>query len=73
VWELEGRTNGRSIEVRPTTKPIDDGATSKWPVQDDAKVQWEDRRNWVGFDDEMVIVLKESREGRESLMVYDFT
>ncbi|KAH7136673.1 hypothetical protein B0J13DRAFT_449838 [Dactylonectria estremocensis] len=35
--------------------------------------EWEDRRNWVGFDDEMVIVLKEARDGRESLMVYDFT
>lgn len=34
---------------------------------------WEERRNWVGFDDEMVIVLKEARGGRESLLVYDFT
>ncbi|KAG8161086.1 hypothetical protein KVR01_009350 [Diaporthe batatas] len=33
----------------------------------------EERRNWVGFDDEMVIVLKEARGGRESLLVYDFT
>ncbi|KAK4102321.1 hypothetical protein N658DRAFT_424387 [Parathielavia hyrcaniae] len=34
---------------------------------------WDERRNWVGFDDEMVIVLKERRGARESLMVYDFT
>jgi hypothetical protein len=35
---------------------------------------WQDsRRNWVGFDEEMVLVLKEARDGRESLMVYDFT
>ncbi|KAI3334419.1 hypothetical protein F4824DRAFT_185906 [Ustulina deusta] len=61
VWELEGQTNGRSIEVRPTAKTIGEDA------------EWDDRRNWVGFDDEMVIVLKESREGRESLLVYDFT
>ncbi|KAI0551688.1 hypothetical protein F4679DRAFT_121758 [Xylaria curta] len=61
LWELEGRTNGRSIEVRPTTKPTN------------GEDQWDDRRNWVGFDDEMVIVLKESSEGRESLLVYDFT
>jgi hypothetical protein len=33
----------------------------------------DDRRNWVGFDEEMVIVLKEAPNGRESLMVYDFT
>ncbi|KUI69190.1 putative E3 ubiquitin ligase complex SCF subunit sconB [Cytospora mali] len=36
-------------------------------------VDWKERRNWVGFDDEMVIVLKEARGGRESLLVYDFT
>ncbi|KAI1818632.1 hypothetical protein GGS20DRAFT_528025 [Poronia punctata] len=64
VWELEGRTNGNSsIEVRPTAKDIDILA----------KDQWDHRRNWVGFDDEMVIVLKESNEGKESLLVYDFT
>ncbi|KAM0547859.1 hypothetical protein ACHAPJ_010206 [Fusarium lateritium] len=66
VWELEGRVGGSSIEVRPTTRqPADDA--------DSPRAEWEDRRNWVGFDDEMVIVLKEARDGRESLMVYDFT
>ncbi|KAI0448552.1 hypothetical protein F5B21DRAFT_104521 [Xylaria acuta] len=69
VWELEGRTNGRSIEVRPTAKTASGDATIPEHVND----QWDDRRNWVGFDDEMVIVLKESSEGRESLLVYDFT
>ncbi|KAI3327105.1 hypothetical protein HD806DRAFT_485997 [Xylariaceae sp. AK1471] len=73
VWELEGRTNGRSIEVRPVTKTIGEEAVAERPTQDDSKDQWDDRRNWVGFDDEMVIVLKESSEGRESLLVYDFT
>ncbi|KAI0856039.1 hypothetical protein F4860DRAFT_494494 [Xylaria cubensis] len=69
LWELEGRTNGRSIEVRPTTRPTNGDAT----IQEHMNDQWDDRRNWVGFDDEMVIVLKESSEGRESLLVYDFT
>jgi len=64
VWELEGRTHGRSIEVRPIVKGIG---------EDVLKDQWDDRRNWVGFDDEMVIVLKESNDGKESLLVYDFT
>ncbi|KAI8627099.1 hypothetical protein F5Y19DRAFT_477991 [Xylariaceae sp. FL1651] len=74
VWELEGRTNGGSIEVRPTAKTIGDEATAAYPAQGQSKAaQWDDRRNWVGFDDEMVIVLKESSEGRESLLVYDFT
>ncbi|KAH6973197.1 hypothetical protein BKA56DRAFT_492821 [Ilyonectria sp. MPI-CAGE-AT-0026] len=75
VWELEGRVGGSSIEVRPR-QPADDADDMQ-----DTKAQtlgldlaeWEDRRNWVGFDDEMVIVLKEARDGRESLMVYDFT
>jgi WD40 repeat protein len=73
VWELEGRTNGRSVEVRPITKSIAEDAPSERLPQDHSAVQWDDRRNWVGFDDEMVIVLKESSEGRESLLVYDFT
>ncbi|KAJ8127093.1 hypothetical protein O1611_g6544 [Lasiodiplodia mahajangana] len=73
VWELEGRTNGRSIEIRPTPKTTDKGVASERAIQEHLNDQWDDRRNWVGFDDEMVIVLKESNEGRESLLVYDFT
>ncbi|KAM0259000.1 hypothetical protein ACHAPA_010949 [Fusarium lateritium] len=70
VWELEGRVGGSSIEVRPTSRQLADDADSPTPTP---RAEWEDRRNWVGFDDEMVIVLKEARDGRESLMVYDFT
>ncbi|KAI1080537.1 hypothetical protein F5B20DRAFT_539666 [Whalleya microplaca] len=72
VWELEGRANGRSIEVRPTAKPVADDSDDVDSRDASTMIQWDDRRNWVGFDDEMVIVLKESK-GRESLMVYDFT
>ncbi|KAI0101160.1 hypothetical protein F4814DRAFT_106851 [Daldinia grandis] len=73
VWELEGRAHGKSIEVRPTTRPTaNDQEVLDGPIVDTTAAQWDDRRNWVGFDDEMVIVLKESK-GRESLMVYDFT
>ncbi|ETS81859.1 hypothetical protein PFICI_06861 [Pestalotiopsis fici W106-1] len=64
VWELEGRPDGRSIEVRPTVHSA--------PESRATQSAFDERRNWVGFDDEMVIVLKESR-GTESLMVYDFT
>ncbi|KAI1111625.1 hypothetical protein F5Y14DRAFT_305224 [Nemania sp. NC0429] len=78
VWELEGRAggraSGRSIEVRPTVRTTTadgDGVPESLPRH--ADVRWDDRRNWVGFDEEMVIVLKESGEGRESLLVYDFT
>ncbi|KAF3343370.1 Transcription factor prr1 [Verticillium dahliae VDG2] len=68
VWELEGRANAKSIEVRSQLQPAEDSNGG-----DASRDEWDDRRNWVGFDDEMVIVLKESRDGRESLMVYDFT
>ncbi|KAI1343462.1 hypothetical protein F5Y15DRAFT_370147 [Xylariaceae sp. FL0016] len=71
VWELEGRAEGKSIEVRPTVKTLEGGEDASL-FGTLPEVQWDDRRNWVGFDDEMVIVLKESR-GKESLMVYDFT
>ncbi|KAL2206146.1 hypothetical protein CC79DRAFT_1369577 [Sarocladium strictum] len=33
----------------------------------------DDKRDWVGFDDEMVIVLKSTPTGKESLVIYDFT
>jgi hypothetical protein len=72
VWELEGRPSGlasRSVEIRPEQSPWIGAQGRK---QDDQR-EWDSRRNWVGFDDEMVIVLKESRGGSESLMVYDFT
>ncbi|GKT62191.1 F-box domain-containing protein [Colletotrichum tofieldiae] len=64
VWELEGRVSGKSIEIRPSS------AANEPEV---APARWDDRRNWVGFDDEMVIVLKETKDGRESLVVYDFS
>jgi hypothetical protein len=72
VWELEGRSNGlgsRSVEIRPGQSPIKDSTDEGGATYD-----WDERRNWVGFDDEMVIVLKEKTGGgKESLMVYDFT
>ncbi|KAK8109714.1 hypothetical protein PG999_007851 [Apiospora kogelbergensis] len=68
VWELEGRVEARSIEVRPNTP-----AKTTAGLDSNSIAAFDEKRNWVGFDDEMVIVLKESNQGRESLMVYDFT
>ncbi|KAI1863162.1 uncharacterized protein JN550_009898 [Neoarthrinium moseri] len=68
VWELEGRADGRSIEVRPTAT----NGAGQDTEEELTIAAFDERRNWVGFDDEMVIVLKESK-GTESLMVYDFT
>ncbi|KAK3311560.1 uncharacterized protein B0T15DRAFT_386935 [Chaetomium strumarium] len=79
VWELEGGRSsgvgGRSVEIRPWTQsPGSTGSTvGGGGDDDDDDDDWDERRNWVGFDDEMVIVLKERKGTRESLMVYDFT
>lgn len=75
VWELEGRVSGSSVEVRPR-RPSDDGerrTEMKGPATPRIVADLNDTKNWVGFDEEMVVVLKEARDGRESLMVYDFT
>lgn len=80
VWELEGRPSGvrsRSVEIRPGSGPRsrdgDGGGVGENASGRAIADHWDERRNWVGFDDEMVIVLKEAKGGRESLLVYDFT
>lgn len=81
VWELEGRSAGvgsRSVEIRPwqslgSSGPSESLADDDGLQHGDPAHDWDERRNWVGFDDEMVIVLKERKGARESLMVYDFT
>ena len=79
----------RSVEIRPkpAVDSVQDSARISKGEQTESgtseseedlssardAVDWKERRNWVGFDDEMVIVLKEASGGRESLLVYDFT
>ncbi|KAF4508924.1 hypothetical protein G6O67_005245 [Ophiocordyceps sinensis] len=70
LWELEGRVGGSSVEVRPRP-PTDGGGDGRAGFHDCTDLT--DRKNWVGFDNEMVVVLKEAQDGRESLVVYDFT
>ncbi|PHH78741.1 hypothetical protein CDD80_6292 [Ophiocordyceps camponoti-rufipedis] len=71
LWELEGCVSGTSVEIRPRT-PAGGDRESETSLPGDA-VGLADRKNWVGFDDEVVVVLKESGDGGESLVVYDFT
>ncbi|KAK1726146.1 hypothetical protein CaCOL14_003834 [Colletotrichum acutatum] len=73
VWELEGRVSGKSIEIRPKSTSGSVSTDIAVPSPGATPDRWDDRRNWVGFDDEMVIVLKEAIDGKESLVVYDFS
>ena len=55
------------MQIRPETK------TEVDEIMEFGIEKIEDSKRWVGFDDEMVIVLKESGRGTQALMVYDFT
>lgn len=78
VWSLEGGFSSsrrgrdglrdRSIQIRRVGDGEGDEMVGKW---DGESVMA--RRHWVGFDDEVVIVLKEDAGGKQALVVYDFT
>jgi hypothetical protein len=84
VWELEGGlgrkvVQERSVLVRREGSDIEDieGANGERRGGNLDKTMQrshdEQRRGWVGFNDEVVIVLKEEGEGRQALVIYDFT
>jgi hypothetical protein len=68
VWELEGGVTGKrmvnaSVKVEPQMLPND--LTSS---------QHKDDMRWLGgFDEEKVVVLREQDQGKQALVVYDFT
>ena len=70
-----GKGLERSVRVRPETRPSgnnnqeSDASDNKEGFREEAEA----RKQWLGFDDEVVIVLKESERGTQALMVYDFT
>ncbi|KAH0497484.1 hypothetical protein TgHK011_004784 [Trichoderma gracile] len=68
VWDLEGGRRDVSVEVRPRPGRESDDAEDEY-----ASSEAEQRRNWVGTDDQRVTVLSETLDGRESLVTYDFT
>lgn len=69
---MKAKVADRSVRIRAETKgerlECGDG-DDLW----DQDIEVEARKQWVGFDDEVVIVLKESGKGTQALMVYDFT
>ncbi|KAK5656606.1 hypothetical protein OQA88_4586 [Cercophora sp. LCS_1] len=71
VWELEGRVGDATTTESVTIQAVRPPSESE---SDTDEGFWNERRNWVGFDEEMVIVLREKMGGGgESLLVYDFT
>jgi hypothetical protein len=60
---IRAETKDESHAEMPTDDPRGQGMGT----------EMEARKQWVGFDDEVVIVLKESGSGGQALMVYDFT
>lgn len=89
VWELEGglssaaskrRFGASSVVVRPENERWREDAlsmalasTSTTPGTVNVVNDVDAVKGWVGFDEEVVVVLKESGEGVRALMVYDFT
>ncbi|KAL2074285.1 hypothetical protein VTL71DRAFT_8063 [Oculimacula yallundae] len=70
----------KSVVVRPTglkdeKEVLDPGLHHELAGADfEEALDLDGSKNWVGFDDEVVIVLKESGTvGRQALVVYDFT
>jgi hypothetical protein len=91
VWELEPARSGKGSEERSVQIVADDedlGGKSETEVEADVATVM-DKKHWVGFDEEMVIVLKESgvahgdgdttedggavEGGQQRLVIYDFT
>ena len=77
-----------SVQVRPEKRPtaqssqagldlISNGTPGQTPVSGDsladASCELTLTRGWIGFDEENVVVLKEQSQGRQALVVYDFT
>ena len=78
VWELEGgkelsrrKREGDCVIVKALPE------TRVWPNSEEVHARSDTdlgaKGQWVGFDDEVVIVLKEGEQGTKALMVYDFT
>jgi hypothetical protein len=68
------------VQIRPEPRPFISSSLENQRLEEmreseeqKYEKEIEGRKRWVGFDDEMVIVLKESGRGTQALMIYDFT
>ena len=81
-------TGALSVQVRPEkrsaaaasqagldlVKNVDSEQSSRSDeITDNSSCELTLTRGWIGFDEENVVVLKEQSQGRQALVVYDFT
>jgi hypothetical protein len=57
----------------PTGREPKDTSTTNGLDDDDDPDELTLTRGWIAFDEENVVVLKEQSQGRQALVVYDFT
>jgi hypothetical protein len=63
---------GLDLVNRPSTSSESTGASPKNGTENDPD-ELTLIRGWIAFDEENVVVLKEQSQGRQALVVYDFT
>lgn len=72
-----------SVQIRPEKPPVTrtsqagldlmNNAIPIGALNNESSEELTLTRGWIGFDDENVVVLKEQSQGRQALVVYDFT
>ena len=71
-----------SVKIRPEKRAVTEtpqagldlvNNASSDRARDDEATELTLTRGWIGFDEENVVVLKEQSQGRQALVVYDFT
>ncbi|RDA85027.1 hypothetical protein CP532_4574 [Ophiocordyceps camponoti-leonardi (nom. inval.)] len=72
LWELEGCFDAPSVEVRPRQSRGGEGQGSETETAASLDADYSCTKKWVGFDEEMVVVLQEAEDGEQSLVMYDF-
>jgi hypothetical protein len=72
VWELERGLRSRRVVNEESVRVRGEAHTTVTGTGT-GSVQTTNRGDWIGFDDEVVVVLKEAEDGGKALVVYDFT
>lgn len=69
VWELERGLRSRRVVNEESVRVRGEAHTTGTRAD---SVQATSRGDWIGFDDQAVVVLKEAEDGAKALVVYDF-